>query len=380
LIRHRHPQASGKNHHRNIFDFDNGESTMSDKHYNFKRAAIRIGPACYHALHMTVLMVAHEMNFFFDEGLQDDAGREHYELVPDGLAPFGFERTTLAQAMKDKEVHIATDVQPRTALYLSGQGEDCCVIAGWRNNRGRTLVAKREIQSLTGLRGKRIGISDVGDNHQLLLIYWLQQAGLDPETDVQWVTGIGPESRLRGLTEGRIDAGLVTHGGDHIVELQRAGLSVLQDFSSAYPNGRPDRVIVSSNRVLEERRDDVKAFLRAILRTYWFVRDVRNFFYFQNLEKRLRRQSPNRFEQTRPVHAKSLEWMEKHQAYPVDGLATGLEEYAKEMISLGDIKQVDLDKILRQDLMREAFQELSAREDVRPDLERAREVATRLGY
>jgi ABC-type nitrate/sulfonate/bicarbonate transport system substrate-binding protein len=265
-------------------------------------------------------------------------------------------------------------------LYLSSQGEDCCVIAGWRNNRGRTLVAKRDIQTLTGLRGKRIGISDVGDNHQLLLIYWLQQAGLSAESDVQWVTGIGPESRLRCLIDGKIDAGLVTHGGDHSAELQKAGLSVLQDFSSAYPNGRPDRVIVSSNRVLDEHRDDVKAFLRAILRTYWFVRDVRNFFYFQNLEKRLRRQSPNRFEQTRPVHAKSLEWMEKHQAYPVDGLATGLEEYAKEMVALGDITQVDLEKILRQDLMREAFRELSARDDVQQDLERAREVATRLGY
>jgi ABC-type nitrate/sulfonate/bicarbonate transport system substrate-binding protein len=351
---------------------------MSEK--NFGGTTLRIGPACYHALHMTVLMVAHEMNFFYDEGLRDDSGKEAYEMVPHGLAPFGFERTTLAQAMKDKEVHIATDVQPRTALYLSSQGEDCCVIAGWRNNRGRTLVAKREIQTLKDLRGKRIGISDIGDNHQLLLIYWLQQAGLDPQSDVQWVTGIGPENRLKGLLEGSIDAGLVTHGGDHAAELQKAGLAVLQDFSAAYPQGRPDRVIVSSNRVLEERREDVKAFLRAMLRTYWFVRDVRNFFYFQNLERRLRRQSPNRFEQTRPVHAKSLEWMEKHQAYPIDGLATGLEEYAKEMLALGDIKKIELERILRQDLMREAFQELSAREDVRPDLERAGEVVKRLGY
>ena len=325
-------------------------------------------------------MVAHEMNFFYDEGLQDQAGRENYEIIPHGLAPFGFEKTTLAQAMKDKEVHVATDVQPRTALYLSSQGEDCCVIAGWRNNRGRTLVAKREVETLQDLRGKRIGISDIGDNHHLLLTYWLRQAGLDPESDVQWVTGIGPESRLMSLVEGRIDAGLVTHGQDHSSELQEAGLAVLQDFSSAYPNGRPDRVIVSSNRVVEERRADVKAFLRAILRTYWFVRDVRNFFYFQNLERRLRRQSPNHFEQVRPVHAKSLEWMEKHQAYPVDGLATGLEEYAKEMVALGDVKKMDLDRVLRQDLMREVFQELSVRPDVKADLEQAREVAQRIGY
>jgi len=356
------------------------ENNVTEKNSNSMQRPLRIGPACYHALHLTVLMVAHEMNFFYDEGLQDQAGRENYEIIPHGLAPFGFEKTTLAQAMKDKEVHVATDVQPRTALYLSSQGEDCCVIAGWRNNRGRTLVAKREVETLQDLREKRIGISDIGDNHHLLLTYWLRQAGLAPESDVQWITGIGPESRLTSLIEGRIDAGLVTHGQDHTSELQEAGLAVLQDFSSAYPNGRPDRVIVSSNRVVEERRADVKAFLRAILRTYWFVRDVRNFFYFQNLERRLRRQSPNHFEQVRPVHAKSLEWMEKHQAYPVDGLATGLEEYAKEMVALGDVKKIDLDRVLRQDLMREVFQELSVRPDVKADLEQAREVAQRIGY
>ena len=72
--------------------------------------------------------------------------------------------------------------------------------------------------------------------------------------------------------------------------------------------------------------------------------------------------------------------MEKHQAYPIDGLATGLEEYAKEMVALGDLKQVDLDRILRQDLMREAFQELSARAEIKPELERAREVVQRIGY
>ena len=72
--------------------------------------------------------------------------------------------------------------------------------------------------------------------------------------------------------------------------------------------------------------------------------------------------------------------MEKHQAYPIDGLATGLEQYAKEMVELGDVEKVELDKVLRQDLMREVFQELSQRPDVKADLEQAREVAQRIGY
>ena len=341
---------------------------------------LRVGPACYHVLHLTVLMAAHEMDLFYDEGLHDEYGRENYEIVPHGLAPFGFEKITLAQAMKDKEVHIATDVQPRTALYLSSQGADICVIAGWRNNRGRSLVAKKEIRTMQDLRGKRIGISDIGDNHHLFLTYWLHQAGVDPHSEIEWVTGIGPEMRLAPLLEGKIDGGLVTYG-DHVAELQKAGLAVLKDFSSTYPDGRPDRVIVSSNRVVDERRDEVKAFLRAILRVYWFVRDAQNFHYMRNLERRLRRQSPNSYEQARPIHVKSPEWMEKHQAYPLDGLATGLEQYAEEMLVLGEIDpKIDLGKVIRQELMSEAFKELSARPEVQPDLERAREVVRRIGY
>jgi hypothetical protein len=72
--------------------------------------------------------------------------------------------------------------------------------------------------------------------------------------------------------------------------------------------------------------------------------------------------------------------MEKHQAYPIDGLATGLEEYAKEMVALGDVKNINLEKVLRQDLMRDAFKELSARAEIKPELERAREVGRRIGY
>jgi hypothetical protein len=352
---------------------------MTDKNVNAGCDRLRIGTSCYHALHLTVLVAAHEMNFLYDEGLQDHLGRENYEIVPHGLAPFGFEKTTLVQAMKDRGVHIATDVQPRTVLYLSDQGEDCCIIAGWRNNRGRTLVAKKELKTLADLRGKRIGTSDIGDNHYLLLTYWLRKAGIDPQTEVEWITGIGPENRIVPLQKGEIDAGLITHA-NKINDLHKDGLAILQDFSTAYPQGRPDRVIVSSNRILEERRDQVKAFLRAILRTYWFVRDTRNYFYLMNLEKRLRRLSPNQFEQTRPVHVKSPDWMEKHQAYPVDGLATGLEEYANEMMTIGDVKTVALDKILRQDLMCEVFQELCSRPEIQIDLERAREVVSRIGY
>ena len=36
---------------------------------------LRFGPACYHVLHMIPIQVAHEMNFFYDDGLRDEDGQ-----------------------------------------------------------------------------------------------------------------------------------------------------------------------------------------------------------------------------------------------------------------------------------------------------------------
>ena len=344
------------------------------------RKVLRFGPACYHVVHLMVPVAALEMNFLYDEGLRDEDGEETYELVSNGLAPFSFEKLTLAQAMKDKGIDIATDVQPRTVLHLESQGVDLCVIAGWRNNRPGSLMARNGVRTVADLRGKRIGISDINDNHHLLLSYWLQDAGVDPRSDVTWVTGYGPEMRLEPLLKGAIDAGLISYA-DHIAELQKAGLVLVRNFSSSYPEGRPDRVIAASGRLLEERGDEVKAFLRGILRAYWFVRDHRYFLYIQNLDRRLRRHSPNAHERKRPLRVRSPEWLEKHQPFPINGLATGLEQYATEMQVLGEIKgNIDPKKAFRQELMQDAFAELTKREELAVEWQRVRDVAQRVGY
>lgn len=341
---------------------------------------LRFGPACYHVIHLSLPVAAMEMNFFYDEGLQDQHGNETYELVSHGLAPFSFEKLTLVQAMKDKDVDIATDVQPRTVLYLNSLGEDLCVIGGWRNNRPGSLIARAGIRTLQDLRGKRIGISDINDNHHLLLSYWLHQSGVNPNSEVKWVTGFGPEMRLTPLLDGVIDAGLLSYA-DHIAQLRESGFELVKNFAASYPNGRPDRVIAASSRVLEERREEVKGFLRAILRAYWFMRDRQNFRYLQNLDRRLRRHSPNYHERLRPLRVRSPEWVEKHQPFPIDGLATGLEQYANEMLVLGELKaEINQSKVFRQELMREAFAELAARPELEQELQHAREVAKRIGY
>jgi hypothetical protein len=42
---------------------------------------LRIAPTCYHILHLMPVMSAHEMNFFYDEGLKTADGLLGYEII-----------------------------------------------------------------------------------------------------------------------------------------------------------------------------------------------------------------------------------------------------------------------------------------------------------
>ena len=46
---------------------------------------LRIAPTCYHMLHQVPVMTAHEMNFFYDEGLVTPHGTLGYEMLTDSM-------------------------------------------------------------------------------------------------------------------------------------------------------------------------------------------------------------------------------------------------------------------------------------------------------
>src|SRR5262245_27351640 len=94
---------------------------------------LRMAPSCYHVLHLMAVMAAHEMNYFYDEGLRTDDGLPAYEIGRDSMVPFGLEKLGIAQAMKEKAVDIALDVQTRTIFFQRSKGADIYIIAGWRN-------------------------------------------------------------------------------------------------------------------------------------------------------------------------------------------------------------------------------------------------------
>jgi ABC-type nitrate/sulfonate/bicarbonate transport system substrate-binding protein len=284
--------------------------------------------------------------------------------------------------MKEKSEDIALDVQSRTVFFQRARGADLYIIAGWRNQHTNVWVAPPHIKSLAQLKGKRVGISDFNSIRHWAIQIQLKKAGLDLDKDIEWVR-IGVPARLhkQAIRSGRVECAPVPTWDAE--DLKKEGCNVLVSPADQYPHGRPERIVAATGRILEERPDLVKSFLKALVRSYWFVRDMpKNYEYITNLEKRLRFLSPDPeeriVENNPPRTARDLEAM----PFPIDGLATGYEDMLKEEEKLGELNYnvPPIEQVSAQDLVTEAYNELRARKELQPEYERVRAVTEKWGY
>ncbi len=99
-------------------------------------------------------------------------------------------------------------------------------------------------------------------------------------------------------------------------------------------------------------------------------------------ERRLRRRSRDPDERKRKPLLSSSARLE-YLPFPYDGLATWLAGYLQESVELELVEAKDaqhLENVDRQELMKQAFEELSSRPDLSGELQRAKEVHTRIGF
>ena len=342
---------------------------------------LRIAPTCYHVLHQVPVMTAHEMNFFYDEGLKSADGSPAYEILHDSMVPFGLEKLGISQAMKEKSVDIALDVQSRTIFYQRARGADLYIISGWRNQHTNLWIGPPHIKSLSDLKGKRVGISDFNSIRHWAIQIQLKKAGLNLERDVEWVRiGVNSKLHMDAIRSGRVECAPVPPW--YAEDLLKEGCNSLVSPADQYPDGRPERIIAATGRILEERPDLVKSFLKGMIRSYWFVRDMpKNYEYITNLEKRLRLVSPDPEERI-VTHGPRTERDLEAMPFPLDGRATGFEDMLKEEERLGELNYEvpPIKEVVAQDLVAEAFKELRARKELDAEYQPVSKAAERWGY
>ena len=91
----------------------------------------------------------------------------------------------------------------------------------------------KSIADLAMLKGKKIGITAPGSINQYTMGLALQQAGLDPRKDVEWVVGIPQPDLVKAFGQGQVDATNLAVQFSQAAEQQGFGPVVVRGYEAA---------------------------------------------------------------------------------------------------------------------------------------------------
>jgi len=122
-------------------------------------------------------------------------------------------------------------VNPATEIVEAGLGgQRVAFIIGILNRAVLSVYSKAELRQLSDLRGKVMGVTLPGSTTDLTAKILFQQAGMIPGKDVQVTHLQGMPDIITALTQGRIDAGVVS--APTTLKLRQAGFKELVDVAA----------------------------------------------------------------------------------------------------------------------------------------------------
>ncbi len=318
----------------------------------------------YHVGHQVAIFVAEEQEFFREEGLQE------YEYDARGLIPGPIERDGLAMAITNHGVDIATAVDVEAAIYQRSLGADIYIVGGWRYTPFLRWYGAKHVTDMSKLRGGRIGMREKEGLVQVFITDALHEAGVDPEKEVQWVYDPvfgyrNNPAHMEMLRSGKIDA--ITSQPPFSDQLEKEGYPMILDPNKVFPR-RPGKLTVATGQMIEKRADELRAYFRAIIRAFWFMRDVKNFEYLRDLERRLRKTNTHNEDERGVVAIVTAPDRVESWAIPIDGGITSeaVQRIAGDMVKAGKLSRpMSAKAILRDEAVKAAYKEVSGRPELK---------------
>jgi len=260
-------------------------------------------------------------------------------------------------------------VDVEAAIYQRSLGADVYIAGGWRYTPFLRWYGSKRITDMSKLRGGRIGMREKEGLVQVFITNALEAAGVDPEKEVEWVYDPvfgyrNNPAHMEMLRSGKIDA--ITSQPPFSDQLEREGYPMILDPNTVFPR-RPGKLTVATGQMIDKRAEELRAYFRAIIRAFWFMRDVKNFEYLRDLEKRLRTNTHNEDERgvvaivTAPDRVES--W-----AIPIDGgiAPAAVQRIADEMVKSSKLSRpMSAKDIVRDDAVKQAFKEVSRRAELK---------------
>ncbi len=340
---------------------------------------ILIANSNYHVGHQVAIFVAQEQGYFDQEGLKQ------YEYDAGGLIPGPLERDGLALAMTQHGVDIATAVDVEAAIYQRSLGADIYIAGGWRYTPFLRWYGARHVSDMSKLRGGRIGMREKEGLVQGFITDALRAAGVDPEREVQWVYDPvfgyrNNPAHMEMLRSGKIDA--ITSQPPFSDQLEREGYPMILDPNTVFPR-RPGKLTVATGQMIEKRGAELRAYFRAIIRAFWFMRDAKNFAFISALEKRLRRTHTHNADERGVVAIVTSPDRLENWALPIDGgiAPAAIERIAAAMAQAGKLaRPLSAGEIVRDDAVKQAYREVSSRAELKAALSVALAAQAKYGF
>jgi NitT/TauT family transport system substrate-binding protein len=181
--------------------------------------------------------------------------------------------TIQMMALTTGEVQLSHTGGP-PALNALATGYDLKLIATFTHGAYWDIVAKPEIRAPEDLRGKELGVTNIGGTTWIGAILGLEHLKLNPDRDRIKLQALGDQTVLsQALTSGRIDAILVDPSFTR--ELKKTGFRVLAELSRANIPFASSSLVVSRS-YLQQQPDVVEIVLKAFIEATAFIYNPAN--------------------------------------------------------------------------------------------------------
>ncbi len=88
------------------------------------------------------------------------------------------------------------------------------------------LIANESVQRVTDLRGKRVGVGNIGSHPQILVSLMANYVGLDPANDINWVESRNP---IQSFMDNEVDAVLAAMPEPLMLRARKIGHTVVSN-------------------------------------------------------------------------------------------------------------------------------------------------------
>ncbi len=180
---------------------------------------------------------------------------------------------TALQSLLAKEVFIELTAGPAAIRAWARGAKEITFIGAVGTRLDYVIVAHPSVRNANDLKGKRVGVSQLGASPDFIARLGLKRLGLNPEKDVTIVPIGSPGERWSALSAGHVQASLFQT--PFTLRARKAGYIPLLDFAAQDFQYILSGVLTTRSFIRSDR-DTVMNFMRGLADGMDFYRDDKN--------------------------------------------------------------------------------------------------------